>query len=105
MSIVYLQKTKKNYTSGEADRYCYVTTHLIVVIITGVTIILAKQEETKLIPSPITSPEKSPFTTSLPTLRTPRNRLIGFNNLSSTDKVEETVRRGFHVPFPEQKVT
>ena len=75
----------------------------IVVIISAVIIIHPGLEETKPIPSPITSSEKSPFTTLLPTIRTPLNRSIGLNNLSFTEKVEETVRRGFHVPFPENR--
>merc|ERR1712141_73090 len=58
----------------------------------AVIILLKRQKETKPMASPITSEAKSPvsFTTSFPTIRTPRNRLKRF-------KAEETVRRGFFV--------
>jgi len=70
---------------------------------TDVIIILTRERETKPMSSQIKSPETPQVpvtvTTSTTTLKTPRNGLIGLD-LSPNEKVEETVRRGFHVFFP-----
>ena len=90
-----------------------VTTLLIVVIITAGIILLTRTRQKETKPSPTTWPETSPatFPTSLsgptlPAMRTPRNTLMWFKGSTSTEKVketaEETVRRGFHISFPEK---